>query len=87
MFDLCDAQALSHSGEVWAEAENATVEKLIKDTYHPDSSYKAYMIESGFSNHQTACDGKCPEVTNTELAFVDSPLGKTCPEDLKPKQK
>jgi hypothetical protein len=73
--------ALSHTGEIWAQGDNAAVEQLIKATYHPDSTYKAYIIESGFSNHQTACDGKCPEVTKEDQQkWKDTEFGRTCEE-------
>jgi hypothetical protein len=76
--------ALPHTGEIWAEGRNKEVEEAIKKTFHPESTYKTYMMENGFSNHKTACDGSCPEVTQTNIdnALGDTELGKACPESI-----
>jgi hypothetical protein len=76
--------ALSHTGEIWADDKNAEVETLLKAAYHPDAEYKTYVKDAGFNNHKTACDGKCPE-GDAKCAFSpETELGATCPNDLRP---
>merc|ERR1712216_757869 len=76
--------SMTHTGEIWAEGNNAEVEKLVKEAFHPESTYKAFVKDGGFNDHKTACDGKCPEVEKLDMAFGDTPIGKCCPEELKP---